>query len=645
MDDVEIVDSEEELKEYLLSHEYYTPQDIEIDYNDISSGVKLLLDKNNWEQLRVDCCNVLCEVDNQRKKPLPYGVTIRNYPGETRTVSSIRSKDNNCMVKIDCVVKTVRDPVQEIMYGRYRCKACDTPIPYIRMNHRIRIPTGCTCPMDEHHKGLYECPEEHIYRDVQKITVQDTVAPRGKQPKSIDVYLPSKFIEKLSPGNHCIITGLVQVVKDSDKSMFAVPYLDGYYVDKSEDDFTEVEITEEDIKVIHELAKDKDICKKLCDSINPEIYGYDGIKLALVVQMFGGVSLERSDGTRQRGDSHVLLVGDPSMAKSQLIRSVYNIVPRGMYASGKSTSGAGLTATAVKDENDKWTLEAGAMVLSDGGMCIIDELDKMNENDRSALHEAMEQQTISVNKAGMSEKLNTRCALLCAANPKEGKFQQDQDLDKQIDLPPALISRFDLIFSMIDVPDKETDRAVAKHILNMRSISEDSMDYRPVPIDIIRKYITYAKQYNPILSKEAKTYLEETYVNFRSNPSNYICTRQLQASIRLTESFARIRLSNVADLHDAKCAVNLYRDGLKSVTLSENVDVSAIMGVVSKEKLNIERCIHEILGIHKIPLNDLISSVQSSLGCDDTKKIRETIFRLRDIEKVRITENNIVSWV
>ena len=205
------------------------------------------------------------------------------------------------------------------------------------------------------------------------------------------------------------------------------------------------------------------------------------------------------------------------MAKSQLIRSVYNIVPRGVYASGKSTSAAGLTAAAVKDETDgKWTLEAGAMVLANGGMCVIDELDKMNAEDRSALHEAMESQTISVNKAGLSEKLKTECPVLAAANPASGKFIVQQDIFPQINLPPALISRFDLIFALLDKPDKDSDDRVARHVLTTKQDAIKGKETpKPISTEMMRKYITYAKGINPVLSLETQDYLRGVYNNLR----------------------------------------------------------------------------------------------------------------------------------
>jgi replicative DNA helicase Mcm len=209
----------------------------------------------------------------------------------------------------------------------------------------------------------------------------------------------------------------------------------------------------------------------LSQSISPSVWGYEEIKKSLVLQLFGGVQKKRSDGSKSRGDIHILLIGDPGVAKSVTLGFMANISPKGRYVVGKSTSGAGLTATVVRDEYLRgWSLEAGAMVLANKGLVCIDELEKMDPQDRSAMHEAMEQQTVTISKANVQASLKAQTSVLAAANPKFGRFDPYQPVAQQIDLPPTLINRFDIIFTLRDVPDKKKDERIATHVL--KSISK-----------------------------------------------------------------------------------------------------------------------------------------------------------------------------
>src|SRR5207247_1911733 len=238
-------------------------------------------------------------------------------------------------------------------------------------------------------------------------------------------------------------------------------------VEKEQVEFEKDELTEEQARFIREMGTSPDIFRMITASIAPSMYGMHVEKEALALQLFSGVPKVMPDGRRIRGDIHVLMVGDPGIGKSELLSYMSRLSPRGIYATGKSSTAAGLTASAVRDEfgEGRWTLEAGALVLADLGLACIDEIEKMNPQDRSAIHEAMEQQRISVAKAGITAVLQSRCAVLAAANPKFGRFDEHKYISEQIDLPPALLSRFDIIFSMIDRPQADRDRELAEHIL------------------------------------------------------------------------------------------------------------------------------------------------------------------------------------
>ena len=256
-----------------------------------------------------------------------------------------------------------------------------------------------------------------------------------------------------------------------------------------------------------------------------------------------------------------------------------------IYTSGKSTSAAGLTAAAIKDELDgKWTLEAGALPLANGGVVVCDEFDKLGADDRSALHEAMELGSISVNKAGLSEKLDTETTLIAAANPKAGRFVRTSNLRDQLDLPPSLISRFDLIFTILDDTDIDKDVVVAKHVMSARRRTSDSIE-RPLSIDFMRKYITYAKSINPVLTDETEEYLTSVYRDLRKDQETYITVRQLDALIRLAEASARVRLRPEITMEDAKRAVHIFFSSMKSASLGKGIDVSLFDSRSSKDDI------------------------------------------------------------
>lgn len=599
------------MKRYLQTEGYDHPQDLIVDYLKMQTEFPQLMqlfDTHTFEEITFSMFAVLRELSDSTDKT-PYGVVLKNYNAKPIPIRLLRNNHIGKLVNVDCVVRKTSEIRQEIVLAGYACGICDSKIPLFRTDFSMRIPPSVKCPMDKGHHKMYLEPERCLYRDVQYVTIQEVQSDHGRQPKNIMVVVPYGLVDKLVPGNRCRVTGQMRVKVE--KNNIASMFLECYNITKAEEDYSDIVVTDEDIVAIKELADEADVYKDLSNSINPDIWGYDIIKLALVLQMFGGVSVKCDGEVRLRGDSHILLCGDPSMAKSQLIRSVYNIVPRGVYASGKSTSAAGLTAAAVKDETDgKWTLEAGAMVLANGGMCVIDELDKMNAEDRSALHEAMESQTISVNKAGLSEKLKTECPVLAAANPASGKFIVQQDIFPQINLPPALISRFDLIFALLDKPDKDSDDRVARHVLTTKQDAINGKETpKPISTEMMRKYITYAKGINPVLSLETQDYLRGVYNSLRQGQDSYITVRQLEALERLTEASARVKLRTEATIEDAKRAVTLFLESLKSISLGDAVDVSVLYSTSSKVDTRVINSIVKYLKTGDCELSQILNEV------------------------------------
>jgi len=313
----------------------------------------------------------------------------------------------------------------------------------------------------------------------------------------------------------------------------------------------------------------------------------EDVKEAIACLLFGGVPKVYPDGIRVRGDIHVLLIGDPGMAKTQLLRFVTKIAPRAVYTNGKGTSAAGITAAVVRDKvTGEFYLEAGALVLADMGVAVIDEIDKMDVKDRVAIHEALEQQSVSIAKAGIVATLNARCSTLAAANPAFGRYLPNRTVAENVDLPVTLLSRFDLIFILRDEPNAERDKSIADHITTLHAGEVPGGFGDTLSPDLLRKYIAYARKYiKPTLSREAREKITQFYVQMRAksrepNSPIAITARQLEALIRLAEAEAKMRLSPVVELSDVDRAIRLFMRYLQSVGIdveSGKIDIDVIM--------------------------------------------------------------------
>jgi len=506
--------------------------------------------------------------------------------------------------------------------------------------------------------------------DTQKIEIQEPPEGLrgGAQPERLVGYIEDDISGRVSPGDRIIISGVLKSVQKGTtvKSTLFDISVDINSIEYEEHEYEEVVITPEDEVMIRELAQSPDAFDKVIASISPTIYGYTQEKEALALQLFGGVSKVLDDGTRIRGDIHIAMIGDPGTAKSQILRYMALLAPRGIYTSGKSSSAAGLTAAAVKDEfgEGRWTLEAGALVLADKGLACIDELDKMNDQDRSSIHESLEQGTISVAKAGITATLQSRCAVLGAANPKYGRFDENRSIAEQIDLPPALLSRFDAIFTMTDRPDAEYDRQVASHILRVHRRGEVMLHESPEKVqevdtegimeastglvpamdrDFLRKYVAFSKRITPIMSDEAMRTLEEYYISIRKlgeaeGASVPITARQLEALIRLAESSARARLSPVVSSDDASRAIRIVEYYLNKVASEggrRDIDILATGTSRSqRERIYVLKSLVQQLADERrgVSLEELVQKA-SSEGIGE-EQVRSLLKRLSDAGEV-----------
>ena len=543
-------------------------------------------------------------------------------------LKDLLSKYIGTFVSADGIVRKTDEIRPRIETGVFECRGCMRLHEVEQTSsNTILEPSLCS---ECGGRSFRLLQEESKYIDTQTARMQEPLEnlSGGTEPKQMLMVLEDDLVDELNPGDKVRITGTLKTFREERSGKFK-NYIYVNHIEPLEQEFEELKLSEEDEEKIIELSQDPHIYDKIIASTAPSIRGYRDVKEAIALQLFGGAAKELEDETKLRGDIHILIVGDPGIGKSQILKYVSRLAPRSIYTSGKGTSGAGLTAAAVRDELGGWSLEAGALVLGDQGNVCVDELDKMRSEDRSALHEALEQQTVSIAKAGIMATLNSRCSVLAAANPKFGRFDRYKVLAEQIDLPAPIISRFDLIFVIEDKPSREGDSKLADHILKIHK--ENTVDYEIEP-ELLRKYIAYArKNVNPKLTEN--DILREFYVNTRnSNPEDQgavpITARQLEAIIRLSEASAKIKLKDYVEKEDAEKAVRLQMACLKEVGVDPEtgeMDADIVSGGTPKsDRDKIQRVTEEIKLLEEefagdAPLNILITNMNEKYNVSQEK--------------------------
>lgn len=431
------------------------------------------------------------------------------------SLRDIRQSHLNALIRVSGVVTRRSSVFPQLKFAKYNCLACMHILgPFFQDGPTETKPL--TCPQCQARGPFALNSEQTVYRNFQKITLQESpgsVAP-GRLPRSKEVILLHDLIDTVRPGDEVEVTGVYKNRYDrglNSKQGFPVfqTVIEANYVYKKEDLYDSFHLTDEDVKTILSLGKDEHIGEKIIQSIGPSIFGHEGPKTALALALFGGEP-KQSDRHRTRGDINVLLIGDPGTAKSQFLKYVEQTASRAVYTTGQGASAVGLTAAVRKDPiTREWTLEGGALVLADRGICMIDEFDKMNDKDRTSIHEAMEQQTISISKAGIVTTLRARCSVVAAANPIRGRYDSSVPFMANVDLTEAILSRFDIVCVVRDVVDRENDARLAKFVLEShsknhpnKSLMEDNAPAAPeaasgAHIDqvLLRKYLMYARKH------------------------------------------------------------------------------------------------------------------------------------------------------
>ncbi|MBS7248524.1 MAG: minichromosome maintenance protein MCM [Candidatus Freyarchaeota archaeon] len=506
-------------------------------------------------------------------------VRFSNFPEKYYVpLRKLRAEHIGKLIVVNGILVRATEVKPRLTEAIFRCRRCGELMSIPQEERVLVTPVECT-NLNCRRKGPFDLVvEESTFIDWQKIRMQEKPEdlPPGQLPRGIDAILTDDIVDVARPGDRVTLIGILRPVPESlvGKRAKLVTFNTILEINNIEVVGTEaekLEISEEDEQKIKQLSQDPYVTQKIIRSIAPSIYGYEQIKEAIALLLFGGVPKEMPDKHRIRGDINVLLLGDPGVGKSQILQYVARIAPRGLYTSGRGATAAGLTAAVMKDpDSGTMLLEAGALVLADQGVACIDEMDKMREQDRVALHEAMESGMLSIAKGGIVATLNARTSILAAANPALGRYNPYRPPSENFSLPPTILSRFDLIFVMIDKPAREHDEKMADHILHLHR-EYSSEEPPPIPPDLLRKYIAYArKNIRPRLLPDAVEKLRAFYLEMRSKGEQPdapvpITARQLEALVRLAEARAKMALRNEVTAEDAEAVIRLMKASLQQI--------------------------------------------------------------------------------
>ncbi|KAI9141201.1 MCM2/3/5 family-domain-containing protein, partial [Paraphysoderma sedebokerense] len=555
------------------------------------------------------------------------GKLMRDFWISFTGIRDSRPADVGSLLSFSGTVTRTSEVRPELRFGTFECRECKTLAKDVEQQFNYTEPLMCKHPLCQNRINWDLLISQSKFTDWQKVRVQENASemPSGAMPRSIEVILRNEMVEKAKAGDKVQFTGMLIAIPDVSQLNAPGSKVEGFRGDGGRGEGLNEGVTglkalgaremsyrlaflachaipvaaaklgmkdanglldEESHEVLMEFTKDEidelrtmvsnpQIYNALTKSIAPQVFGHDEIKRGILLQLMGGVHKTTSEGINLRGDLNICIVGDPSTSKSQFLKYVCSFMPRSVYTSGKASSAAGLTAAVIKDEETgEFAIEAGALMLADNGICAIDEFDKMDIKDQVAIHEAMEQQTISIAKAGIQATLNARASILAAANPVHGRYDKKLTLRQNIAMSAPIMSRFDLFFVVLDECDQATDYNIARHIVNVHRFTDDMIDPE-YSTDQVQKYIRFAKTFRPKITPEAKKLLVEQYRALRQNEatsakwSHRITVRQLESMIRLSEALARVHCDEYVTPRYVREAYRLLQKSIIHVETSD----------------------------------------------------------------------------
>jgi len=645
-----------------LAYKWPEVKSLEVDFEDLEEYdpelVDLFLNEPDkfleYSKKAIEDIGIVLDIDKNIK--LIPNIRVFNLPKEKiKLVRNLKSDEINKVVVLDGLITQITTIIPHLKTACYRCNYCGE-IYHVDMNNQGEVQLGeCSCGRKSFSIVMDRCK----FIDFQKAQLREPLEKikGATQAQAIDLYVYDDLTNTVLPGEKVIIVGILRLKKPKkQKQGFFDKYIEVIHIQKLDKEFEELEITKEDLEKIKELSRDPYIFEKIRDSMAPAVFGHEKIKEAIALQLFGGTPGKKlPDGTEMRSNFHILLIGDPGAAKSRLLKYVKNLAPKSIYVSGKSATGGGLTAIAEKDEfaEGGWTIKAGALVLASGGIALIDEFDKMSDSDKSALHEAMESGTLSIAKAGIVTTFRADASILAAANPKFGRFDKSIPPSEQFNIPPTILSRFDLIFPIYDNPNKDHDLKIAEHILNAHMIASGSEDVDDeaiekitpmIDIDLLRKYIAYArKNIKPKLTKEAKEKITFYYLKMRELGKKTgtipITARYLEGLIRLAEASAKLRLDEYVREKDAEKAIELVEFFLRNIGQDPetgNIDIDIITtGRPTSKTEKIKTLLSTIRKLDKeideITFDVLCEELKGKIEEEEIEEILENLIRSGDV--------------